>query len=113
MSATQAHLNRMTQGEIALHRQGVEVRVAVDSHQQVHQQLLKARGYHRFRWLGCQLQLLWPILKALMSYKIWSDWARIPGEAWTVLKTRRTRAELLRCCLVSIGSKGVGGAQGY
>ena len=74
----------------------MEVHVAVDSDQQLHQQLLKARGYYRLRWLGCQLQLLWPVLTALVSYKIWGDWLRIPGEAYTVFKSRTRRAVLLR-----------------
>ncbi|KAL3160682.1 hypothetical protein ABBQ32_010593 [Trebouxia sp. C0010 RCD-2024] len=86
-------------------RRGVEVHLAINSHQQVQHQLLKARGCYHLRWLGCQLQLLWPILKALVSYKIWSDWVRIPGEAWTVLKTRTTRAELLRSRAFQYGVK--------
>lgn len=81
-----------------LRRRGVEVHLAVDSHQQLQQQLLKARGHYHLRWLWCQAQLLWPIVKALVAYKIWSDWALIPGEAYTVLKSRANRAELLRCC---------------
>ena len=84
----------------ALHRQGVEVHVAVDNSQQLQQQLLKARGYYHLRWLACQLQLLGPVLTALVSYKLWRDWLRIPGETWAVLKSKTRRANLLRCCLV-------------
>lgn len=75
----------------------MEVHVAVDSHQQLQQQLLKARGYYHLRWLWCQLQLLWPCLKALLAYDILRDWCRIPGEAYVVLKSRTKQAEMFRC----------------
>ena len=83
--------------------------MAVDSRGQLQQQLLKARGYYHLRWLGCQLQLLGPVLTALVAYKIWGDWLRIPGEAWAVLKSRTRRAELLRCCSMGLDIGGGGG----
>lgn len=94
--------------------------MAVDNNQQLQQQLLKARGYYHLRWLGCQLQLLGPVLTALVSYKLWRDWLRIPGETWAVLKSKTRRAQLLRCCLVLAGwgpggggDAGGGGVPGY
>ena len=85
--------------------------MAVDNHQQLQQQLLKARGYYHLQWLGCQLQLLGPVLTALVSYKLWRDWLRIPGETWAVLKSKTRRAQLLRCCSVLQGGSGKGGEE--
>ena len=75
--------------------------MAVDSHQQLQQQLMMARGHYHLRWVWCQLQLLWPVLKALVAYNIWRDWLRIPGEAFALLRSRAKQAELLRCYTLS------------
>ncbi len=77
-------------------RLGVEVHIPVSSKQQLQQQSIKARGSYCLKWIWCQVQLLWPILKGLAAAVIWTDWLQVPQEAIAVLKSKSKLAQMLR-----------------
>ncbi len=77
-------------------RLGVEVHIPVSNKQQLHQQSFKARGSYCLKWIWCQIQLLWPILKSLVAAVIWTDWLQVPQEAIAVVKSKPKRAQMLR-----------------